>query len=575
MEKNKRQRIFYWSLMLALLAFCGLLGALQYRWIGKVSDAARERMRSDLQNNLRQLSRDFNSQISNAVERLMPAGPAENMKAAEADVSGRYREWKAEGRAGFFRAIALAIPHDGRLELRLLDAQTAEFRNADWPMEWANVHRRLESRLTPHPPGPGDFGRGDPAPVFESPLWTLEANGPRREAGWLIFELNMPYVRAVLLPGVIRRHLGTDNVSDYQIGVVDAHDPALVIFPNQESVPNLARSYDASVGLFDVSPRMFRDPSRGPRPGSPPPGEGPPPDSGRWRMYVRSSAGSLEVLVARARWLNILVTTGILLLILVTVGALIQFTRRAEKLAALQMEFVAGVSHELRTPLSVIHTAAYNLRHAIASEPKQVDRYVELIQQESARLKRLVEQVLQFASAGAGNIVRDRGEVSVSQLIQDATLAVHPVVEQQGCVLEQSVDPALPAVLGDSVALKQAIENLLNNAAKYGCGVNRWIGVYAAKARENNREMVEIRVRDRGPGIPDDERDHIFEPFFRGRSAIRNQVHGTGLGLNLVKRVIEAHHGSVRVNSQAFEGTEFIVLLPAILSEEPNAHSVG
>lgn len=154
-------------------------------------------------------------------------------------------------------------------------------------------------------------------------------------------------------------------------------------------------------------------------------------------------------------------------------------------------------------------------------------------------------------------------------------MAVHPVVEQQGCVLEQRLDPALPAVLGDSVALKQAIENLLNNAAKYGYGENSWIGVYAAKARENDREMIEIRVRDRGPGIPDDERDRIFEPFFRGRSAIRNQVHGTGLGLNLVKRVIEAHHGSVRVNSQAFKGTEFIVLLPAILSEEPNAHSVG
>ena len=75
---------------------------------------------------------------------------------------------------------------------------------------------------------------------------------------------------------------------------------------------------------------------------------------------------------------------------------------------------------------------------------------------------------------------------------------------------------------------------------------------------------MEVRVQDRGPGIPGDEREHIFEPFFRGRWAVRNQVHGTGLGLNLVKRVVEAHQGSIQVKSEASQGTEFIVRLPSM-----------
>jgi signal transduction histidine kinase len=394
----------------------------------------------------------------------------------------------------------------------------------------------------------------------------------------MVFELDTSYFGNVLLPEMIQRHLGSRDGSEYEVEVVDARDPALVIFPARE---NLISIHDASVGLLDISampgvrnhePRPmpeFGPPERGPG-GAPP--LGPPPDSGRWRMYVRSRAGSLEALVARARWLNILVTTGILLLIVASMGALILYTRRARRLAELQLEFVAGVSHELRTPLTVIHTAAYNLRGAVAGQPKQVERYGEMIQRESARLTELVEQILQFASARAGMVIRQHAAVDVPEMIKAASQEVHTVMEHRGCVLEQSVDPALPAVMGDSTALKQAIANLLSNAAKYGGGENHWVGLFASKTCENGRDVVEIRVLDRGPGIPDDERDRIFEPFFRGRTAIRDQVHGTGLGLNLVKRVVEAHHGSVRVNRDAIEGAEFIVRLPA---EESHANSLG
>jgi signal transduction histidine kinase len=286
-------------------------------------------------------------------------------------------------------------------------------------------------------------------------------------------------------------------------------------------------------------------------------------------MFVRHRNGSLEAVVASTRLRNLLVTASVLLLMLASVAALFLFTRRAQKLAELQLDFVAGVSHELRTPLTVIHTAAYNLRGKTANNPGQVERYGTLIQQESGRLKDLVEQVLRFSSASAGHVIQEPEPVSMETVIAQATESgLAPL--QPGWVIEKHVDPDLPFVLGDPTALKQALQNLLGNAIKYGMEGGNWIGVFATRCRAGNRDMVEVRVQDRGPGIPPDEQGHVFEPFFRGRRAKQDQVHGTGLGLSLVKKIVEAHGGTIQVRSEEMKGTDFILRIPAAPVEYQN-----
>ena len=295
---------------------------------------------------------------------------------------------------------------------------------------------------------------------------------------------------------------------------------------------------------------------------------GPPPD-GRWVMYVRHRAGSLEAVVSQARMFQLGVTGGVLLLMIAAVAALIRYTRRAQQLAELQMEFVAGVSHELRTPLTVIHTAAYNLRGKLASNPPQVERYGALIQQESGRLKELVENVLQFSSAKAGRVIQDREPLSVESVIEQAVESSKSAIAGAQCVVEKSIAPDLPPILGDPVALRQALANLVGNAAKYGAAENHWIGIFANPVGENGNRAVEICVADHGPGIPADEQAQIFDPFFRGARAVQDQVHGTGLGLSLVKKIVEAHGGSIRVKSAPAKGAEFIVTIPVAPEEAP------
>ena len=126
--------------------------------------------------------------------------------------------------------------------------------------------------------------------------------------------------------------------------------------------------------------------------------------------------------------------------------------------------------------------------------------------------------------------------------------------------VEKKIEPGLPFVLADELAMKYALQNLVDNAVKYGAEGGNWIGVFASKAEG---DAVEVRVADHGPGIPPDEQEHIFDPFFRGRRAVEDQVHGTGLGLNLVKNIVEAHGGTISVHSEPLKGTEFVLRIPA------------
>lgn len=279
-------------------------------------------------------------------------------------------------------------------------------------------------------------------------------------------------------------------------------------------------------------------------------------------MFVRHRAGSLEAVVAQARVRSLAVTAGVLLLMVLAVSALVRYTRRAQKLAQLQMDFVAGVSHELRTPLTTIYTAGYNLQGKVANNPAQVERYGVLIQQESGRLKQLVEQILRFATANAGRVIQEREPLSVESIIDETVESSRPLVDQAHCVIEKSVDPGLPPILGDSLALRHALGNLISNAAKYGSDGANWIGISASQTNGKEPPAIEIRVADRGPGIPPDEQEQIFDPFFRGSRAVQDQVHGTGLGLSLVKKIVEAHGGSIRVESKPMKGAEFILRIP-------------
>ncbi len=547
--QNTGQRWRGWAEIGAMVALCGVLGALQYRWIGEVSVAERERLQASLQSGLNRLSQDFNDEISLLCRAIMRGG--------DTDYLSRLAAWQESGRhIGMLRSAFVARPEKGDMRLLRLNPETQTEEAIPWPGEWEGMRRQMLARLAGERGRGGVVVRGD-LTLIDLPRFTRSSGfgpgGPGPvEQEWVLLDMDAQYLTTVLVPELLARHLGEPAAAEYRYGVSARNDAARLIAGEAVGQP------DAQVALFQPQfETIFR------RGGGPPGGRrGPPPnvDEGRWTLAIRNQAGSLEGVVARTRWRNLAVTGGILTLLLGAVGLILRNTRESQRLAEMQIDFVAGVSHELRTPLTVIRTAAYNLRGKIAANPAQVERYGGLIQQESEKLTALVEQVMQYASARAGKTIQGAREpVAIEALLEACAAANAALIEEAGCEFAVAIAPGLPLVLGDALALERAVNNLLVNAAKYGAG-GQWIGLSAARAQDGG---VEIRVADRGAGIPAAEQAHVFDAFFRGRSAVEDQVHGTGLGLNLVKGIVEAHGGTVTVKSAAGKGTEFQILLPA------------
>lgn len=584
MEKINRQALFSWLAIGSLAVLCSILAVLQYRWLGEISRGERDRLQAGLQSALDRLRHEFNSEITAACAALMPTGSQVDEMGREAAYIDRYIRWKDSGRHDrLFRRIALATPAEDVLTLRHLDDQTRRFGPAEWPADWKAMRERLMSRLRREPPGP--FGPAESTlidlPRFGRPGGRGDSGRPGlAERDWLIAELDLEYVRGEFLPELLQRHLGDGGSLDYHSEVVAAGDPSILIYrPASDQKAAIAGSADASVTLLEVRYDQIARRSRPPgpqRPDRPPETVTGDSGRGRWRLSVRHHAGSLETIVARARFRNLAISAGLLLLILAAVAALVRLSRQAHKLVETQMNFVASVSHELRTPLAVIRTAAYNLRSKIGY-PGQVERYGTLIQQESEKLTAIVEQVLTFASLKAGRAVREREPVSVGNLIENALRSSKGVVEGARCMVEKQVEPGLPLILGDSMALQQALQNLIQNAVKYGTEGSNWIGISASSRADRGGSAIEIRVADRGPGIPPEEQKQIFDPFFRGIRAVQDQIHGTGLGLNLVKRIVEEHGGTIEVHSEPMRRTEFVMRIPAAPAEHQDefAHSVS
>lgn len=282
-----------------------------------------------------------------------------------------------------------------------------------------------------------------------------------------------------------------------------------------------------------------------------------------WQVYIRHSAGSLDAAVASVRRRNLFVSFGILALLAASVALLLVSIQRARRLAQQQMDFVAGVSHELRTPLAVIDSAAYNLDKGVVKELHQIKDYGALIRKETARLKEMIEQVIEFASVQSGRQRYDLQPTQVEHVITEVLASFQPLLARGGFYVESDVAADLPPVIADPAALARAIQNLLNNAMKYG-GESRRIGLRARSITIGHNSMVQIVVIDRGLGIPAEELSQIFEPFYRGNEVRAAQIRGNGLGLSLVKNIVTAHRGTIKVESAPGAGSSFFIVLPAL-----------
>ncbi len=226
------------------------------------------------------------------------------------------------------------------------------------------------------------------------------------------------------------------------------------------------------------------------------------------------------------------------------------------RLSALRADFVSLVSHELRSPMAAVIGSARTLEQRWDElTPEQRRAFLVLIAEETSRLAMLIGDVLDTSRIEAGTFTYTFGDVAVSELVHDSAAAA--AVGQDGTPVETRVDGPLPVVRGDPDRLRQVLANLLDNALKYSPAGEPVV----VSARTADGHVV-VDVEDRGPGIPYDQQQLIFEKFGRASVVGSQAKPGTGLGLYIARSIAEAHGGSLDVRSAPGRGTTFRLTLP-------------
>jgi hypothetical protein len=260
---------------------------------------------------------------------------------------------------------------------------------------------------------------------------------------------------------------------------------------------------------------------------------------------------------AGPQWAWVLGITTILGLTFVFVYLLIRDVNRDVQLAEMRARFVSSVSHELKTPLTSIRMFAETLALGrYATGPARAE-YLQTIVNESERLSRLVDNVLDFTRIEEGRRIYQMQRVAPADVVHSAARAMQYPLAQQGFHLCVEVDDGLPALRGDPDALEQALLNLITNAMKYS-GDSRDIALRLL--RRDGDALIE--VSDRGIGIHEQDHERIFEKYFRVQSAETARIPGAGLGLTLVRHAVSAHGGQLLVSSALGQGSTFSMRIP-------------
>jgi signal transduction histidine kinase len=598
----------FWNTYILLAVLVGLLTlflGLQYNWLSQASEADRERIQKRVEADARNFANDFNREIQAAFFNFQ-TDPRMWVEGDYTEFSQRYDYW-AERTAypdliseivyipALNTSVALAYSREARTftaaeENERLDALRVQVAGGDLPPSYVKqaaalvmpIHK-AEARLSHLTIRRTSIRQGSPVEI------------PRPD-GFLAIFLDESVIRDRILPQLREKYFGGNDYAvevrdvsgeniyaggavrgepDVTAGVLDLTPDNLIFFAGREfmspreDVPGegnfilnqhieshtFTRSGDANTAEKG-SIRVEVHDSREGRPraavfAGTMAGEAP------WQLRVQHTDGSVAAFVRNQRNKSLAVSGGIYILLLASIFAIVVSTDRAKRFAQRQVDFVSSVTHEFRTPLSVIYTAGENLADGVTKDGDKIEQYGELIKGEGRKLSSMVEQILEFAGARSGKKQYKFAPADLSQIAEDALRECSTLLESGEFDVETELSRPMLAITADADALTGAVQNLILNAVKYSNGT-RWLRV----ATTNGAGTARLTVEDRGIGISSADLRKIFEPFYRAKDVVDAQIHGNGLGLSLVKEIVEDHGGRITAESEVGKGSRFTIEIP-------------
>jgi signal transduction histidine kinase len=611
--------LLFWTVLFSAAALC-VVAFLQYRGTARLNDAQEIRIGSNLQSRMMDwhldLYREFTA-ICVALQVGPDSGAQDGWNAYAQRYSEWSRETST---AGLIRGIYLLessqpgkprflriLPETSRIELQerpaelqplltTLQAHSGSLSAAlqAWRNETSSIglsaqrnHFGRQPRARGETMTGWQFDAGLPAIVhpifhhkdpFENPrfsdLFALYENekSPMTRAAidWIIVLFDRMQIAEKALPELTNRYFQEQGKLAYKVAVTTQGQEVLYSSDADFQGGRLAKA-DATMNIFGPPPesteghfwqtvhrgeslrvedwRSFAGPVWFPvirnHSGSAP-----------WILMVQRRGDPLEVILERTKWRNLAISGGVFCLLGLSMSLVLIASHRAQRLAELQMDFVAAVSHELRTPLTVICSAAENMIDGLVDSKQQFMRYGSVIRNQGRQLTVLVDQVLLFASTLEGRSRYQIASVDVAETVKRVLENVSALAERSGVTIESDLPDDLPPVMADATALSHCLQNLVVNGVKYS-GEHKWVRVWARVVDPRPQPEVQISVQDRGIGVSGADLPHIFEPFYRSPDVQAAQIHGAGLGLTLARRIAEAMGGTLSVSSIHGEGSVF------------------
>jgi two-component system phosphate regulon sensor histidine kinase PhoR len=274
-------------------------------------------------------------------------------------------------------------------------------------------------------------------------------------------------------------------------------------------------------------------------------------------LGIRLRGQTIEELVRERFYRNLTLLAILDVMIVVGVWFVYRTIRREMELAQLKSDFVSNVSHELRTPLSLIRMFSETLEMGRVSSEEKRREYYSTIVRESERLTGLVNNVLNFSRIESGKKEYHFSNIDVNAVVHKVLSSYQSHLEHLGFTLETDLATPLPLILADAEAVSEALLNVVDNAIKYS-KTEKSIRIRTGIIGQN----VYVEVQDHGIGIPPEEQPKIFEKFYRVSSGLVHEVRGSGLGLTLVRHIMDAHKGEISVQSRVGAGSTFRLSFP-------------
>lgn len=618
--------------MLGIAGLLVTIAAMQYRWTKQLSTAMETQVRSNLDSLMTQWGLDLYGNLSGICIALQ-VGPDSGAHEGWHDYLGRLILWNRanaektslenlRSNPALIQAIYIWETSERQPRLHLLNAQSNRIEDPEIPKRLEPLLARLRERsqslpaalrawelaraedssddrlsrssqqLNDYPMTGWQFDESIPAIVHplvdhdrpDRHVDTVSAT-PHDPVDWIVIVLDRQTIEQRIFPELAKRYFSGQNGLEYKLAVMSAQPSDRKLYSSDENFPgSTLAGADSVMNIFGPPPQSieghaweslrnaeqhrhsdwhsFSGPGWFPvieyQGGTQP-----------WLLVVKRRGGSLAAVVTRVWRTNLMTGLALLLLLAVSVTLVLLASQRLNRIARLQMNFVASVSHELRTPLTVMIAAAENLSDGIVAERGDVREHGGIITRQGRILMDLMDRILLFAASSAGKTLQSLRPVEIAEVIKQVRQNVERLLPSVGVRIEENVPVNLPRVQADPIALAQSLQNLLVNAIKYR-GSSDWIGL-SAELHEAPGERAEVRIHvaDRGLGIKQSELLRIFDPFYRSPDLLSTHVQGTGLGLTVAKRSITDMGGRLTVVSTFGQGSTFTIHLPVATVAEP------